>query len=130
MDLATRRLADAVVLSPAGRLDHASADLFRAALQPFVDRCAADGDRIVIDLAAVEHVSSAGLRVLMLARKQVKAQSGTLVVAALQPVVREIFEISRFTLVFDVFGSVRDALAAISPAALAAFEAAPPSGGP
>ena len=35
----------------------------------------------------------------MLAAKQAKAQGGPLVVAALQPLVREIFEISRFTLV-------------------------------
>jgi anti-anti-sigma regulatory factor len=58
----------------------------------------------------------------MLARKQAKAQAGTLVVARLQPVVREIFEISRFTLVFDIFGSVREALARISPSGLAAFD--------
>jgi len=42
------------------------------------------------------------------------------VAVSLQPVVREIFEISRFTLVFDVFDSVQDALRAISPGAAAA----------
>ena len=36
---------------------------------------------------------------------------------------QEIFEISKFTLVFDVFPAVREALARISPTALAAFEA-------
>ena len=36
---------------------------------------------------------------------------------------QEIFEISRFTVVFDVFPALREALAALSPAALAAFEA-------
>jgi hypothetical protein len=35
-------------------------------------------------------------------------------VAALQPLVREVFEISRFTLLFTVFPSVREALAALS----------------
>ena len=62
------------------------------------------------------------MRILMLARKQAQAQGGTLVVAALGPMLREIFEISRFSAVFDVYPSVRDALAAISPTALAAFE--------
>ncbi len=60
----------------------------------------------------------------MLARKQAKAQGGTLVVAGLGPVVKEIFEISRFTVVFDIFATVRDALVRISPTALAAFDAA------
>jgi anti-anti-sigma factor len=77
----------------------------------------------VIDLGAVEYLSSVGLRVLMLASKQVKAQGGALAVADLQPVVREIFEISRFNLVLEVFPTLREALAKLSPAALAAFEA-------
>jgi anti-anti-sigma regulatory factor len=44
------------------------------------------------------------------------------VVAALQPVVREIFEISRFNLVFQCFGSVREALSKVSPAGLAVYD--------
>jgi anti-anti-sigma factor len=71
----------------------------------------------------VEYISSVGLRVLMLASKQVKAQGGALAVADLQPVVREIFEISRFNLVLEVFPTLREALTKLSPAALAAFEA-------
>jgi anti-anti-sigma factor len=122
MELAPRRFADVVVLSPTGRIDHAAAEGFRTVLAPFMERCAAGRDQLAIDLAGVEYISSAGLRVLMLARKQAKAQAGTLVVARLQPVVREIFEISRFTLVFDIFGSVREALARISPSGLAAFD--------
>ena len=47
----------------------------------------------------------------MLAAREAKAKSTSLVVAALQPVVTEIFEISRFALVLDVFGSVPEALA-------------------
>src|SRR5262245_34626583 len=105
MDLAPRRFADTLVLAPAGRIDHA--DAFQEALAPFMQRCAAGQDQLVLDLSRVDYISSAGLRVLMLARKQAKHQGGTLVVATLQPVVKEIFEISRFTIVFDVVASVR-----------------------
>jgi anti-anti-sigma regulatory factor len=59
----------------------------------------------------------------MLAEKQAKAQGGTIVVAAMQPVVKEIFEISRFTLVFETFPTVGEALAKLSPAALKAYRA-------
>ena len=124
MDLAPRRCADTVVLAPAGRIDHATSEAFQKALQPFMERCAAGQDHLVLDLAGLEYISSAGLRVLMLARKQAKAQGGALAVAALQPVVKEIFEISRFTVIFDVYASVREALARISPPAVAAFDAA------
>jgi len=37
-------------------------------------------------------------------------------VAALTPLVLEIFTISRFNLVFPLFGDVREALAALAPA--------------
>ena len=123
MDLAPRRFADAVVLRLEGRINHVSSEEFKSALEPFLVSCVAGGDQIVLDLSSLEYISSAGLRVLMLARKQVKAQSGTLVVAGLAAVVKEIFEISKFTVVFDVFPGVREALARISPTALAAFEA-------
>jgi anti-sigma B factor antagonist/stage II sporulation protein AA (anti-sigma F factor antagonist) len=124
MDLAPKSYVDTVVLSPMGRLDHSTSEAFKAALAPFVARCAAGRDRLLLDLAGVEYISSVGLRVLMLASKQAKAQGGSIGVAALQPVVREIFDISRFTMVLDVFPSVRDGLARLSPPALAAFDAA------
>jgi len=123
MDLAPRRFADAVVLRLEGRINHVSSEEFKSALEPFLASCAAGRDQIVLDFSSLEYISSAGLRVLMLARKQAKAQSGTLVVAGLASVVKEIFEISKFTIVFDVFPGVREALARISPTALAAFEA-------
>ena len=78
----------------------------------------------MLDLGGVEYISSVGLRVLMLASKQAKAQGGSLAVTDLQPVVREIFEISRFNLVLEVFPTLREALAKLSPSALTAFDAA------
>ena len=55
--------------------------------------------------------------------RRIAADHG-LAVCGLQPVVREIFEISRFNLVLKVFATLREALTAVSPAALAAYEAA------
>ena len=124
MELTPKRLADALILSPAGRIDHATADGFKAAITPHLATCAAGRDCVVIDLALVEYISSVGLRVLMLASKQAKAQGGGLGVCALQPVVREIFEISRFNLVLQVFPTLREALAKLSAEALAAHDGA------
>jgi len=124
MELASRRFADTVVLFPEGRIDHATAEQFKAALAPHLDTCAAGRGGVVIDMTGVEYISSVGLRVLMLASKQAKAQGCALAVCWLQPVVREIFEISRFNLVLQVFPTLREALAALSTEAFAAFEAA------
>jgi len=88
----------------------------------FVDAAAHDGGAIVLDLSQLEYVSSAGLRCFMLASRQAKAQHGRIFVAALQPMVREIFEISHFNLVFQVFPTLREAMAAVSSEAALAFE--------
>ncbi len=103
---------------------HATSESFKAALAPHTARWAEGQVRVILDFAGVEYISSVGLGVLMLASKQAKAQRGSLGIAALQPAVREIFAISRFTMVLDVFPSVREGLARLSPKALAAFDAA------
>jgi anti-anti-sigma factor len=124
MTFATRRYGEAVVLAPRGRIDHATADAFKAELLDSLDQAASNGDRVILDLAGVDYMASVGLRVLVLGSKKVKAQGGTLVVAAMQPVVREIYQISRFDVLLPSFASVRDAVAAVAPGALAAFDAA------
>ena len=124
MDLPTKCFADTVVVFPVGRIDLTNYEEFKAALWPHVDTCRAGGEGLVLDLSGVDYISSAGLLALMLASKQVTAQGGTLVIAGLQPFVKEVFEVSRFSTLLDIAPSTRAALARISPAALAAFDAA------
>ena len=110
------------MVAPAGRLDHDNCEAFRKDLAPHLDACLREGQGLVFDLSGLEYVSSAGLRCLMLAAKQAVSRNGRLVIASLQPLVAEIFQISRFNLVFDVFPTMREALASVSSEAAAAFE--------
>jgi anti-anti-sigma factor len=102
----------AVVVAPAGRIDHASAETFAAALQPHLDRCKAGEPALIVDMSGVDYISSVGLRALMMAAKQAEAQAGRIAIAALHPMVREVFEISRFDMVFKVYPSLAEALSA------------------
>jgi len=111
LELKQTRIADVVAVTVSGRVDHANADQFRTMLWPHLASCAAGGDRLVLDLSGLEYISSAGLRVLMLASRDVKGRNGTLIVCGLQPIVREIFEISRFNIVFRVLTDRAAALA-------------------
>jgi anti-anti-sigma factor len=110
MKLDSRTYADTLVVAPTGRLDHDNCEAFRAGLQPLLDRALASRQRIVVDLSGLEYVSSAGLRCFMLAARQAKAKDGKMAVAAPRPVVAEIFEISRFNMVFRIFPSMQEAL--------------------
>jgi len=119
LELKQSRIGDVVVVAVAGRVDHANADQFRTELWPHVLGCAAGGDRLVLDLAGLEYISSAGLRVLMLASRQAKGRDGTLIVCGLQSIVREIFRISRFDVVFHVVPDRQAALGELGVAATA-----------
>ena len=122
MQISQERHGDALVLTLAGRIDNSTTETFKTELDVHVASCRPEGDRLILDFAGVDYISSVGLRVLMLAAKRAREQGGTIVVGALQPVVREIFEISRFNLIFECFGSVREALAKVSPEGLAAYD--------
>ena len=118
----THRYADVVVATADGRIDFAGAQELEAAIASAL--VADSGVRgLVIDFSKVDYISSVGLRVLMMASRQMRARGARIATAALQPVVREIFEIARFQHVVEIFPTLRDALAALSPAALAACDA-------
>ena len=110
------------MLSPVGRLDHDSSEGLRTELEPLLEGAVREGRSIVLDLSALEYVSSAGLRCFSLAAKQARAEGGKIVVAAMTPLVAEIFQISRFNMLFEIHPGVREALAAVSPQAVAAFD--------
>ena len=122
MEFSDQRLLDVVIAAPVGRIDHASAEVFKQKLEPLLAHCTEGSDRVVLDFSGVEYISSVGLRVLMLAAKQVKVQKGTIVIAGMQPVVKEIYDISRFNYVFASFPAVRDALADLSTQAMALLD--------
>ena len=122
MEFTNLRFADVVVAVPVGRLDHANAEALQRKLAPLLDNLAPGNSALLLDFSGVDYISSMGLRVLMIAAKQARLQHTTIGVAAMQPIVNEIFEISRFNHVLDVYPSVRAALQKLSAAALAAYD--------
>ena len=74
----------------------------------------------------MDYISSAGLRALMIVFKAAKAENKGFGIAGLQPLLLEIFTISRFNQVFAMFDHVRDGVAQLAPGDLAPFDAARP----
>jgi anti-anti-sigma factor len=123
MQFSTHRFADVVVASPVGRIDHSSAGPFEEALLPLLPQSSIDKEALVLDFSGVEYISSVGLRVLMAAAKQARVHESKIAIACLQPIVAEIFGISRFDRILDVYPSVAGAVAQLSAPALEAFNA-------
>lgn len=114
MELTERMQGTVKVVAVAGRIDQGSSPLFQEKLAPWLAGCKADEAPVVLDFSGVEYISSVGLRVLMLAAKQVKSQQGRIAIAALTPVVAEVFQVSRFNLVFAVHPDVDAAVTALA----------------
>ena len=102
------RQGTTLVLALSGRLDIVNADAFRDALQ---SRLGGADPRVVLDFSGVEYISSAGLRVLMIASKQAGASGVAIAIAGMQPLVAEIFQISRFDTLFACHATLEQALA-------------------
>jgi anti-anti-sigma factor len=109
LELSDKRIDSVVIMKAAGRIDMITSDAFRERLLELL----AGALPVVIDLSGVDYVSSAGLRALMIGSKQAHSAGTQLAVAALQPVVLEIFQISRFDKVLRCYDSVDAALAAV-----------------
>ena len=103
MELLTSYLGSVLVVAVHGRLDHAHAKEFESALAPHLAVSTPSGPPVLLDFAGVPYISSVGLRVLLLAAKQVKAQQGRIAIAALSPIVTEVFQVSHFNLVLKVY---------------------------
>ena len=122
LDVTSRHFGNVVAVAPVGRVDQAGSGALETALAPLWSH--ADVAGVVLDFTGVEYISSVGLRVLMIAAKQMRARHARIAVTGLRPVVAEIFAISRFDKVLEVFPALREALAAFSPKALAVYDAA------
>ena len=70
---------------------------------------AAKVQALVLDLAQLEYVSSAGVRSIFRARKLLAARGGTLVLANTQPQVQKVFDIVKAVPLSEIFRSVQEA---------------------
>ncbi len=92
-----------------GRLDATTASEFENTVKDLAE----GGRLLLIDMAELEYISSAGLRGILGLVKAVRAASGKLAFCALQPMVAEVFRISGFNAILTVRGSREEALTAL-----------------
>jgi anti-sigma B factor antagonist len=72
--------------------------------------------RVVIDLANVDKIDSAGLGTLLYARGELRRAGGGLALANLQPAQMKVLLVAKLETVFDVFDSQLDAINSFFPA--------------
>lgn len=94
-----------------GSIDALTADEVEQVLQNQID----EGKlHLVIDMAEVDYVSSAGLRVFLTALKYVRRSDGDLRLACAQPSVSRMLNMSGFTSIIKFFDTVDEAMASFA----------------
>lgn len=99
MNITESTSAGILTLTLSGRIDATTTDGFAATLKECIDR----GERrIILDLAAIDYVSSVGLRSLIVGAKRLAPLGGKIVLCAPQPRIRQVLEISGFTSILAI----------------------------
>jgi len=108
MELIDRPANGAVVLDLSGRVDSGTAPDVQDRLLPKVQ--AAGATPVVLDLAHLVYIASAGLRVLLMAVKRARAAGGGVHLTAPSEGVMTVLEVSGFTALFEIHDSLDEAL--------------------
>ncbi|MSR34752.1 MAG: STAS domain-containing protein [Phycisphaerales bacterium] len=108
MKLSETKHRATLVLAVKGRIDTETAKEFGDEL---LARIKTQGiDKVVLDFSGVDFISSACLRELMINFKHAREAKVALLVAAMQPMVLEIFQLSRFDTIMPCLATIEQAL--------------------
>ncbi|WP_415719457.1 STAS domain-containing protein [Maridesulfovibrio sp.] len=111
MEISSRKVGDVLILGIKGRLDA----LTSTDLENEICKRIGDGEtKIVFDLGNLEYISSAGLRAILFCAKKLKTTDGTIAFANITGMISEVFEISGFGTMFNIYNSALSAAEKIS----------------
>jgi anti-anti-sigma factor len=106
MTIETTSKGKAIVIKLGGRLDAESTPQFNAACESLIRSGAL---HMVLDLAALDYISSAGLGSILRLAKKLEELGGAALLCGLRGLVREVFEVTNLLSLFKVFDSPEDA---------------------
>jgi len=64
----------------------------------------------LLDMGGLNYISSSGLRVLLKLLKKLRSEDGNLVLAGLNNILQDVFEISGFSKFFDIYPSTEEGI--------------------
>lgn len=108
MRITEKTANDVTVFSIAGKLDTHTTPEAQSLLIGSIDSGA---EKVVVNFEDLEYISSVGFRVLLMAAKRLQTDGGSLRLCGISGNVKEVFDISGFASVFDIYESESSALA-------------------
>lgn len=99
---------EVLIFAIRGKVDSQTSKMFEERLIPPIEQ---GNKKILVDFSEMDYISSAGLRVLLLAAKKLSDGGGKIALCALKPPIKNVFDIAGFSVVFPIFSSPAAALA-------------------
>ena len=106
MNVETSQTGSTAVAAVSGRVDSANAKEFEEELSAIIDKGATG---LVVDCGELNYISSAGLRVFLIAIRKTSAAGGGLALCRVPDHINEVLEISGFSRLAKVFDTVEEA---------------------
>ena len=101
----TQKALGAYVVIPSGQIDSSTYAILEDELDALLDQ---NPTLIALDMAAVDYLSSAGIRVILKTKKVITNHNGKLVFMHLQPQIRKVFEIIEALPSMRVFKNIEE----------------------
>ena len=99
MDITINKQEEKTLVTLNGRIDTTNAEQFQEKIAPLMD---GDCSYIDIDCTGMTYTSSQGLRVFLMLQKSVMKRGGKLVMRNMNPMVKEVFDITGFSNIITI----------------------------
>lgn len=107
LELIQTKIANVTVLSLNGKLDSSNSEEIEKKIVGIVD----DGEKkILLNMSSLIYISSAGLRVLLVLARKLKADNGKLVLCSMNPNINDVFDVAGFLPIFTIYPDQDEAL--------------------
>lgn len=107
MEFTNEKMGNYYVVGVDGRLDATTSGEFEAQCDSWLSL---NEHQIVVDMSGVEYISSAGLRSILTSAKKLKAKGGNLHFCGMAGMVADVFKMSGFAAMFQIFDTKEQAI--------------------
>lgn len=115
MEIIVNEQGNVCILNLKGRLDLASGSSLKEEVKKLFDQ---EKTSIHLNLSEVEFINSSGLGSLVSLMKETRVKKGRLTLSNMANYVKEIFEITQLSRIFEIFDTDAEALASYQQAAV------------
>jgi anti-sigma B factor antagonist len=106
MKLSDTKKGEILFLELSGRFDATTTAEFESKVKSIINQ---GEKKLAIDFSNLDYINSSGLRVILMAAKELKKIEGKLVLFAMKDHIKEIFDMTGFTSIINIVKSEQDA---------------------